>query len=254
MFGIIMGLFATGRAMIDGAKRISEGVQGYNRGLLRKENGSDNTNTYFDWRGIRRDLDTHEIRFVDPKLNESYGQDQCIRDVYGNVVRNLSEERRQEQFNEAKRKGDRTVVLYDNTGIVIKTSKSQNIKDYCEGPQFKDLENGSMYVARCFKLKNLKRGDSEDVGYVKFYMNFDGLLVREADSVAHKRKQGVNVPSPEEVNVFIRNFNEKQISGNGWNNCKDKMYHKDSFGNLDHLDSYEVGQYFCNRDKVFTDC
>ena len=254
MIGIIMGLVTTGHAIIDGIVRSYESAQGYNRGLQRKADGTDNTNTYFDWRGTRRDLDTGEIRFVDPILNESYGQDQCIRDVYGNVVRNLSEERRQAKFDEAKKKGDRTVVLYDSEGIVVRTAKSQNIKDYCEGPQFKDLENDSMYVARRFKLKDLKKGDSADVGYVNFYMNFDGLLVRESDSVTQKRKQGINVPSVEEVNAFISKFNAKQSCENGWYNCKNKMYHKDNFGNLDHLDSYEVGRYYCNKNKVFTDC
>lgn len=253
MFGIIMGLISTGCAMIDGIKRGYESAQGYNRGLQRKANGSDNTNTYFDWRGACRDLDTGELRFVDPILNESYGQDQCIRDVRGNVVRNLSEERRQAKFDEAKKKGDRTVVLYDKNGIVIRAAKSQNIKDYCEGPQFKDLANGSMYVARRFKLKDLKKGDEIDAGYVTFYMNFDGLLVREADSVTKKREQGVNVPSVEEVTAFINKFNTKQGCENGWYNCKDKIYHRDSFGNLDYINFYNASQFYCSENIVFND-
>lgn len=253
MFGIALSVATLIAGICSGLKKNHENELAHKRGLERRANGTDITNTYFDCDGIRRDLDSHAPRIVDLQIVESRGEDQCIRDVNDNIIRNLSEERRMKKFNEARRKGGRTVVLYKTIGN-CPTNENQGGDGYCYGPQFKDLTNGEIYVARRFEVRPLKKGCDVDFGYVTFYMRLDGIIVREADSVTQKRNRGKDVPSVEEVKKFIDIFNYKQKNGNGWNDCKNKINKIDSFGNIVGKNCYALYRYYCNKSVVYVDC
>lgn len=254
MFGIIMAVVSLGHATIDGIKKVREDSYAIKRAQERKANGADYTNTYFDWRGVRKDLDTHQYREVDPELVEHYGKDQCMYDINGNVVRNFSEERRAKKYKDAQNMAlatGRTVVLYrDGNGVYNgKTHREFGGDGYCEGPQFKDLKTGEMYVARRLFVKGK---DKTDMGCIYYYMTLDGLLVREADSIIKKRKQNEIKVSKETSLDFIKQFNEKQRQ-NGWYDTKDKMFFKDAFGNKASRNYAATDKYYCNNEKIRSD-
>ena len=254
MFGIVMAIMSLGHATIDGIKKVREDSFAIKRAQERKANGTDYTNTYFDWQGTRKDLDTHQYRRVDFEAVEHYGKDQCIYDINGNVVRNLSNERREKKYNDAQNISlatGRTVVLYrDGNGVYNgKTHREFGGDGYCEGPQFKDLKTGEMYVARWFIVKGKDKTDTDAINY---YMTLDGLLVREADSTIKKRKQNEVKVSKETSLDFMKQFNEQQKQ-NGWYNTKDKMFFKDAFGNKTSRNFAATDKYYCNNVAIRTD-
>lgn len=202
MIGIIFGLLNFGGRVVDSAHKAVQNHDGYMRALKRKRDGTDNTNTYFDWQGTRRDLKTHEFRSVDLAVVESYGEDRCIRDIYGNVIKNLSEEDRQQRLAQAKVDPLKTVALHraigngTSTGQVIRKYGGDG---YCEGPQYKDLETGEIYVARCFEG-------------VVVYMDLTGRLIRESDRTKRDRRSGKHLPYTEsEINKFIEEYNKTRV-------------------------------------------
>jgi hypothetical protein len=198
LIGILLGLITFGERVVDSAHKAVQSSQGYKRGLERRANGIDNTNTYFDWRGMRKDLDTHEYRSVDLKICERNGEDQCIRDIRGNVVRNLSEERRNLAFERAKLNSNNTVSLYRKYGNgAYGSGEHRNLggDGYCEGTQYKDLKTGEIYVARYFKG-------------VIVYMDFNGRLIRESDETKKARTEGEEFThSASEIQKYINEYN-----------------------------------------------
>ena len=251
MFGIVMAILSLGHATIDGIKKVREDSYAIKRAQERKANGKDYTNTYFDWKGTRRDLDTHQYRRVDFEVVENYGQDQCIYDIHGNVVRNLTAERRNKKYLDAKDSAlvtGRTVVLYrDGNGVYGgKSHRDLGGDGYCEGSQFKDLKTGQIYVARRFVLKD-KDKTCGDVIY--YYMTLDGMLVREADSIIKKRKNNEVKVSKETSLKFINQFNSKQRQ-NGWYDTKDKMFFRDAFGNKAGRNTAATDKFYCNDAKI----
>lgn len=241
MFGIIMAIVSTGTALIDGIRRGHENVQAIKRGYQRQLDGTDDTNTYFDIHGNRRDLKTHQIRKVDFAIVESHGQDRCIRDQYGNIVRNYTEEKREARRKEALA-NNRTVYLYRELANGIYSGEEHREfggDGYCEGQQYKDLSNGHIYVGRSIMIKGTQ------IEHVDFYMDLNGYLVREADSWRLKRKRNETLLSKDEVNRFIIEFNNNQ------RNNKPKP-HLDNFGkpiknNGEYI--YDLGQYYHNKNN-----
>lgn len=211
MFGIIMAVMSTGRALVGGIQHGVEEAWAIDRAKQR----NDGTNTYFDWRGQRRDLTTHEVRSVDFAAVEADGQDRCIRDVHGNVVRNFTEEEAEERRKEALRMG-RTVYLYRKHGNGIYNGSEHRDKGgdgWCEGTQFKDMMTGEIYVARIHcvcGIKELGKDAKWDDNMVTFYMSLDGRLIRETDSVMFKRRRGEVVPSKEIVEEYIKTYNQRK--------------------------------------------
>ena len=257
MFGIIMAVISTAHALFDGCKKGCEHVSAMQRGYQRQLDGTDNTYTYFDLNGNRRDLKTREIRTLDLKVVEADGQDRCLRDLSGNVIRNFTEEERNVRKYKAI-DNKRTVYLYRELGNGIyngSVHREFGGDGYCEGSQFKDLKTGEIYVGRMFCIADEKElGEKAPLfsGVVTFYMNLQGYLVRESDSQIAKRKRGEIVPSEEMVSSFINKFNNKQKE-NGWNNCKDKIFHIDSFGNKGQRNEYMTKQFYCNNNSVNED-
>ena len=231
MIGIIFALITFGERVVDSAHKAVQNSRGYKRGLERRSNKTDNTNTYFDWRGTRRDLDTNEYRSVDFAVCEQYGEDQCIRDIKGNVVRNLSEEKRNLEFEKAKLNPNNTVALYRKNGNGIYAGREHREfggDGYCEGTQYKDLKTGELYVERYFKG-------------VIVYMDLYGRIVRESDKTKIERNtEKCFRYTPLEIKKLIDeyNLNRTKKCDLGAPNYNDCLY------------LYRLDKVYMNSEKV----
>lgn len=257
MFGIIYALICTGAALVNAANNGISNAQGKQWAREQEAAGREMYGTYFDYRGVRRDIKTNEYRNVDFAIVENDGKDRCVRGLHGEVIRNLTEEEANRRKQVAIAEG-RTAYLYRKYGNGIYNGsyhRDHGGDGFCEGTQFKDLKTGQIYVGRRFFVNDpaLKRDGLFGGNTMCFYMNLDGLLVREADCEMFKRRRGELVPSRKNVANFIEEFNEKQLHGNGYKGWKDKMYHKDAFGKVSGKNQYAFKQYYCNDCQVSQD-
>ena len=249
MIGILYVLLQTGAAVASG---VSDVIRNETSKTIAKElqkEGKNPYGTYYDCRGRERLLENGTICSVDVAVVEDDGQDRCVRNVHGEVIRNLSEEESNERKENAIKDG-RTTYLYRKNGNGIYNGKyhlDRGGDGYCWGTQLKDLTTGDIYVARRFLVTEGKKKQ-----YTNFYMDLNGLLVREADSDIYKRKIGENVLSEEAVKEFIKKFNNKQ-NGNGWYDCKDKIVLKDNFGKAKGFNQIYLRKYYCNENDVSQD-
>lgn len=240
MIGIVFSLIHLGEQLVDNVHKIIQTEQGIRRAEERKANGTDNTNTYFDWRGARRDLNTNELRHVDFAIAENDGQDQCIRDMYGNVVRNLTQEKRDGR-EEASIRSGRTVYLYREYANGIYNGAEH--RDFggdglCEGSQYKDLRTGAVYVARRVPMKGVGTPS------VPCYMDLSGRFIREADSVELNRKNGTITSSKEEVIEAMAELNKGRIRPTPMLDAFGKPRYNDG------LYKSQMGKYYLNKNAV----
>lgn len=249
MIGILYTLVSAGILTAD---CISGAIENHQ---LREDARKRNDNPYgyyLDRRGNERLISTNQLCSVNPMIDEHDGKDVCVRDIRGNVIRNLTEEKREERRLEAIEKG-RSVYLYREYGNGIYNGtyhRDFGGDGYCEGAQFKDLKNGNIYVARNFYVKDL----SNTCGDVYYYMDFNGKLVRESDCMKFKRASGECKISKESSDLFIKNFNESQDK-NGYNNTKNDICIVDNFGKATgKINEYALKQYYCNNKAVSDDC
>lgn len=239
MFGIIFGALVLGAAVVDGLVGV---VSNHNAREHAKTLDENKSNIYVDRSGATRDIRTNIRVDLDPDVVELHGQDKCMRDYNGNILRNFTEEKREKRRIDAIKKG-RTVYLYRERANGIYQGEEHREfggDGYCEGTQFKDLATGEIYVARKIYIK-------EKRVFVPFYMNLNGMLVRTCDS--YKLNSDL---SQKEIRDFIVLFNNKQ-KANGWNNCKDKMFFKDRFGNITIRNPYTSKEYYCCENKITGD-
>ena len=236
MFGIIYAITCTGVAIIDGIRGRIEDYQ--LRENAKHHHNNRTSNIYLDRYGTPRDIISKEYRNIDFAIVEAKGKDQCIKDVHGNVVRNLTEEKRQERKRQAI-SNSRTVYLFNKYGN-SRSNRRMGGDGYCEGTQFKDIQTGEIYVARQLIVNHTS---------MYFYMNMDGLLVRESDSCVTKRNKGEFLYDDKMIQNFIKEFNRNQYTN------KPKVP-TDSFGNPNPNDALyfcELGEYYRNKDKVLVD-
>lgn len=198
MFGLIYLATSTVASIVSGVKGAHENSECIKRGKERKRKGQNIANIYYDRLGTTRDLDTHDIVSVDHIYCESRGEDACVRDLYGNVLRNLSEEKRTERWN--------AIQMNNPNGDTVCFWKPHSVNNAIWGNQYKDLKTERIFVARNFKYPTSYGtcGASGD-----FYMDCQtGLLVRETDM--YKKRRDKNRVSDELVERFIIEFNNRQ--------------------------------------------
>ncbi len=178
-----------------------------NEGKQKRKNGQNFANVYTDYKGGLRSLETGKRVRIDQLYDvEAEGKDCYMRDIYGNPIRNLSEEIRQQNFIEAKKDPRRTVSKW-KTGITESMARMEG-NVYYAGETYKDLASGNIFVCREFPLP---KEITLEHGYCKCYMSVDsGLLIREADSQRYDRERGLYNISEDIVEKFIQYFNEKQ--------------------------------------------
>lgn len=209
MFGIFYAVVMFFATIISGTKCTIEEHQQIAKAKEKKKEGNNKYNLYTDRKGATRDLDTGELRIVDCITCEKEGQDQHLRDIYGNPIRNLSMERRIERINEATKDKRRTVSVWKRA--IIKNELGKNGNSFCSGEQYRDLATGDIYVCRMIKFPFCI---NKNGGYGVFYMDINtGLLVREADCQRYEREQGIYKFSEELNKKFIKYFNDMQKEG-----------------------------------------
>ena len=207
MFGIIYALFNIIGATVSGTGTAIEEHQCIERAKEKKRKGHNSTNTYIDRKGSRRDLDTGELRYVDYIGSESYNNDQCIRDIHGNVVRNLSQERRDAAYEEARNNPAATVYFWKHGIAPYELGRNGN--PYYLGDIYMDVHNRNLYVRRILCIEKAITGDKDIAG--TFYMNVNtGLLTRECDEQVVERNNGEEVPTKDACRKFITYFNQLQ--------------------------------------------
>lgn len=243
MIGLLYGLYVVGAAVVDGVSGAVENHELKEHGRELQAEGKNPAGIYLDRHGATRLINTGELCKVDPAINENEGKDVCVRDIHGNVIRNLTEEKRSVKAREAAMDG-RTVYLYNYRGN-HEYDNYYDVKSYCKGSQYKDLDTGEIYVARKFFIKDRRT-------HISFYMDFEGNLIRETDSYKISNEKVLN---EKEVEDFILKFNEAQSNGNGWKGYKKDIYPTDCLGKKRAQPScFALDQFYCNKEVVWGDC
>lgn len=238
MFGIIYVTIAIIIAIIAAIKKLYWDGEGREIGLQRRGNGENDSNTWYDSNGIRRDLDTGEYRRV-----EFNGRlDRLLVDKDGNVLRNLDQEKRlDEAAKEAAKAPAGTKAVYLESwdrkySKITRKKPNGRIIDFVKGRVYKDIKTGEPYLLRDFNWHSSCMDHNWTIQHLdpfgrfcsgKYYMNLKGKLVCLADE--HKFYGDTTM---EDCLKFMDYFNQKQDEG-GW---EQNEYMPDS----------KLTLYFCN--------
>lgn len=222
MFGLFYALGTAVAGAVSGTKCLIQNANGIAEGIEKYKRGENPTETYHDRKGFLRDLHTGEFAGVTTNYKTLDNDEWLYVGSVTNRTRNLSEEKRQKEFELGKQGSwlGRTVDLYDERYWSIQMGKSD--KTDIVGAFYKDLLTGDMYVCRGFTIgsKLVPGYDLEISKSCKFYMNIkNGELVRKSDTQIEEEKECPQFArfqmTDEEANEFIKNFNEQQRNG-GW--------------------------------------
>ena len=245
MFGLVYAIIIFFAIVISGIKCAIEDNEQISKAKELKAEGKNKHDLYTDRLGHTRDLRTGQLRHMDYVGCEAEGKDQYLRDMYGNPVKNISEERRWERVAEARADARRTVSLWKPAIIYHKRGREGNPPWY--GNEYRDLENGRKYVCRTLTFPH---EINEKGGGGKYYMDTQtGLLVREADCQIFDRKHGKYEYSEEMNKAFIEFFNKKQSTTGYFRDSK-----RPRVSGWDQVESESDKQkrlddFYCNRDN-----
>lgn len=219
MFGLIYALFTGIAYTISGIKCNADDAWHQKQGKIREAQGKNPHHTYFDRKGVERDLTTSAIRHT---VQDWDTEDVWLTDVRGNKLRNLSEEKRIRNLAEAKAKVDPDTIAIKYQTWTDKTTplKSEKSLDNVGGDVYVNLETGETY----FKRRFIWNDDYENLdGKIKpgchigiFYMDTeDARLVCPADEMKSTRENYASDKwaSDSQMRSFIRHFNYKQKKG-----------------------------------------
>lgn len=253
MIGIFYLLANAIGLTVSGTIAAKENYDAIQKGKELQRQGKNIAGIYTDRLGETRSLATNERVMMDYLPGcESRGEDCYMRNKYGDPIRNISEEMRQERFHVAKNQ--------NNPGVtVVKWKKGISIveagihgRPYYAGSEFKDLETGKIYISRRFILpKELTNGEKLLAAY---YMDLDGYLVRETDKTRFERTQNQPyIPSQELSDKFIAYFNDKQAKGGYDGDVKyPDPRDLDMDGNEpDIFKEVRLRRYYCNNQAEF---
>lgn len=248
MFGFLYVLSVSIGGIISGLKGAIHNQNAIEMSKYQHEIGQNISNTYFDRKGIRRDIDTNKIADIRIDVSDICDDEYLWLGAPSVKTRNISEEQRKIDFINGKN-GDRlgrTVDLYDHRYWA--TRGSNRYKSIIHGAFYKDLNNDNMYVCRVFFIKYDTRKSSFELGpdmyncdYIcKFYMDItNGMLVRKADTQLEEEKQSkFKCLDKNMTKLFIKQFNEKQKKGG--------MYHGEFKYNQAKGAILEKQNYYCN--------
>lgn len=245
MFAIIYTAFMTLRFTGHQIKNAFKEQQNIEEGRRKRKEGGNFANVYNDYRGGLRSLETGERVRIDNLFDsESKGKDCFMRDKYGNPIKNISKELRENSYSDAKRQNDtRRTVCKWKRGI-SKNLTGYNGQPYYSGIEYKDLYNEEIYVCRRIPIPREISGEHNSYG--KFYMSIkDGLLVRETDSQKINRTIGKYQLSEKVNQDFITYFNTIQNAEGYINNSKQpRSIGWD--GESEFSKSVRMGNFYCN--------
>lgn len=252
MFGIFYLVANTIGTMISGGIAAKENYDARQKGYEKQAHGKNRAGIYTDrLGGTRRLSDNKRVMMDNLYCSEAKGEDCYMRDQYGHPIRNMSEEIRQERMREAKEKNDPRISVVEWKQGVPRSLAGIHGRPYCAGKQYKDLQDGKIYVCRILTIpKELSNGESFSGIY---YMNMNtGLLVREADSSKERTKRKGRGPSEELSQKFISYFNEKQSAEGYVKKSKNpRPEDLDMDGKESEFDKrIRLGWYFCNDYEI----
>lgn len=165
-----------------------------------------NTNTYIDWKGCKRNAITNKQHII---INNRNG-DLVQKDERWNTIRNFSEEKRNIKY-----KNNDDYSVYPMSDVVIG-------KYELKGIRYKDKKTGRLYVVRAFDIYDEK---TKNRRCVKFFMDDQTLhLVRIVDFGDWVYK----FISKETIDNFIKEFNYKQDHDNYLNALPWKKYYNEN--------------------------
>lgn len=217
MFGLIHALFSLTGATISGLKGAAQNETNRSHGRQRDIGKAVKKNTYIDRRGVERSLRDDSI--VTTTRDYATG-DIVQKNMYGDVIRNLSEEQRQIDFaNASAAPNGRTTFLYKRSAVTFPMIRDRDYKGIrAVGDQYKDYETGRLFQCRLIPIGEWEGPDNFRIyekgtrsrrgQMLKFYM-YNGLIVRLADEAPTHQ-----IPK-KTINEFIQRFNKAQRE-NGW--------------------------------------
>lgn len=205
MIGIIYMIGSLMHYGVSGLHIWGENFRAKERGYQRKLNGSNITNSYIDYRGVTRDLDTDD--FVETERCYITGDLWLKHGAPSRRVRNLSKEWRDAYYE--KMKINHSINQTVTNDISIRRGSKPDILNktpwnnmyYCEGQWYKDLSNGKLYVERDASIiKNNKK-------YIgTFYMDIKTRkLIRLSDSYLNRYGHDLSDEIVKEIIVLWNN-------------------------------------------------
>ena len=224
MFGIFYALACGIGYVVSGAKMGIEDAISRQQAEEKERNEKIKTNTYMDHRGATRDITTNQ-RVIISKDFLGNG-DTYIYDDKLNPIRNLSQEKRDLEYTEAraKRKPGETVMFYMWEHEAKDHGGYKTIFDngFVRGDRYKDLDNGKIYVEKSIHSNYLYSNMRlpYDLEW-EFYIDVaTKKIVRETDRCSSLRKklmeQGAYYVDDERMDAIISALNN-HLGYNGWN-------------------------------------
>ena len=246
MFGLVYALTKIAATVFTSSKAAIEEHKAIQEGYKAKEQGNNLANVYSDRLGHLRDLDTRESVMIDNISKEANGEDAYLRNKYGEPVRNLSEEKREKEYKEAQANRDLRRTVCEWKGPWSTSYVGINGRPYYSGIQYKDLDNGRIYVCRLFKFPK----ELNIIGSGNYYMDVrTGLLVRETDSQKVNRQNGKYTVSEEDNQKFIDYFNGKQNSTGYIGNSKNPEKLDWDGTEPEMLKNVRMQMFYCNDNR-----
>ena len=218
MFGLIYAGIVGVTNAIGNLKNSIDDYDGKKRGIQRKANGGNTENIYFDHKGRIRDIQTNEFRDLRMKNG-----DWILSDNNLNVLRNLSEEKRENEFLKLKNEADSDTkaVFYkhwsfNNTPIKIKSTR-------ITGDVYRDVHTNELYIVRYIAWNRDDLSEKMEIigenGLTRanmecadFYLNPNTAEIVDVTDQWKKKHKNADM---DKINAFIEHFNNEQRKG-GW--------------------------------------
>lgn len=209
MFGVFYILANLVGITVSGTKRWIDNSVYKNEGWERYHNGTDlGKHTYYDAEGKERDLTSNHIMFTYRQNGDLY-----IEDTKTFKRRNLSEEKRNREFEEVKKNNPEIkAVFYKNWGFSDSEIRDGSLG--VPGKVFRDVNNRQLYFERYItwrKSDYSKAGIYGDNCSAYFYIRIsDGMIESVADTQVDIDKKNNR---EEDYSGFISFFNSEQEKG-----------------------------------------
>ena len=202
-FANLMGITISGtKRMIDNANYKDQGWKDYN-------NGTDlGKHTYYDAEGKERDLTTNHIMYTYRQNGDLF-----IEDTKTFQIRNLSEEKRNEEIRKARNTNPKLkAIFYKNWN-----HNNSGLKDGSwgiAGTVYKDVNNGQLYFRRFITWRKSdfsKAGIEGDYCSAYFYIRIsDGKIESISD---YQVEKDIKNNEEKDYSDFILFFNSEQEKG-----------------------------------------
>lgn len=177
--------------------------------------------TYYDYNGRERSIKNNEPCYTEITKN----RDVIQKDKHGNIVRNITEDARKEEFIRRRNDPNRTETVYvwDN-GIYYRHGND----DMKKGLRHIDYETGDVYVVRTIVEYFKSYTCNTDQRQLQCFIDVNtGKAVRITDFEKKKQKawrdKGKYLMTDKEIDSFIKRFNMNE----GTFLAKTECYYRD---------------------------